>query len=80
MTHSLSTKGGGIYFVFPIIVIVIITVIVLLQCLSCSFGVWTELEGTLLICIMAMTKTMTKKQDTKSVLYTRRNKKKFSMS
>jgi hypothetical protein len=33
---NFSTKGGGLYFVYPVIVIV--TVIVLLQCLSCSFG------------------------------------------
>ena len=32
----LQNKGGGMYLVFP--VIIIITVIVLLQCLSCSFG------------------------------------------
>ena len=30
------SKGGGMYLIFPVIVIV--TVIVLLQCLSCSFG------------------------------------------
>ena len=34
---SVESKGGGMYLVFPVIVIVIATVIVLLQCLSYSF-------------------------------------------
>ena len=33
-----NTKGGGMYLIFPVIVIVIVTVIVLLQSLACTFG------------------------------------------
>ena len=32
------SQGGGIYFVFHVIVIVIAIVVVLLQCLSSNFG------------------------------------------
>ena len=38
MSLVLLFQGGGMYLVFPVIVIVIVTVIVLLQCLSCSFA------------------------------------------
>ena len=50
-----KSVGGGMYLVFPVIVIV--TVIVLLQCLSCSFGQKVNIADI----IMTMTMTMTKK-------------------
>jgi uncharacterized membrane protein len=34
----LKIKGGGMYLIFPVIVLVLVLVIVLLQCLSYSFG------------------------------------------
>ena len=50
------------YLVYPVIV----TVIVLLQCSSCSFAQNQKVNSDDII--MTMTKTMTNKQDTKSVL------------
>ena len=35
---EVQIKAGGMYLIFPIIIIVIVTVIVLLQSLACTFG------------------------------------------